>query len=406
MIPGRVILWQGQFEQGKDMGKRIVVLLNTEPEWGGEHQYALTLMECLVRYDGVKLLAVCGSNFWKKWCKRHDVEISKSGWPFMTEDMKKYHLKHPVFSRLYSMYMTEFGKMLRREKVDAVICTSQAFCVPNLPVKIIAPAHDLMHRYEGRFPEVKSGYEARELVFSSLAKYAWCVLTDSKLGRQQFIESYGKYIREKRTHIVSLPFVAPKHITDCKEEYIDTPGRYIFYPAQFWLHKNHMNLVRAINILVEDIPDIYLILVGSEKNGMKRIKQYIVEHGLTDHVMVKGFVSDGNLAYLYRHAVGMVMPSYFGPTNIPPLEAMALGCPVAVSDKYGMPEQVGDAGLLFNPDSPEEIAECIRKIWTDEKLRREMARKGYRRIEKWNVEAFNRRFRKMIEKIEGGKVKK
>ena len=98
------------------------------------------------------------------------------------------------------------------------------------------------------------------------------------------------------------------------------------------------------------------------------------------NVTIKGFVSDENITYLYRHAVGMIMPSYFGPTNIPPLEAMALGCPVAVSDKYAMPEQVGDAGLLFNPDSPKEIAECIRKMWCDEKLRQQMIKKGYERV--------------------------
>ena len=71
-----------------------------------------------------------------------------------------------------------------------------------------------------------------------------------------------------------------------------------------------------------------------------------------------------------------------------------MGCPVAVSNKYAMPEQVGDAGLLFDPDFPEEIAECIRKLWVDEDLRQKMIRKGYRRIEKWTQDSFNDRFQK------------
>ena len=78
---------------------------------------------------------------------------------------------------------------------------------------------------------------------------------------------------------------------------------------------------------------------------------------------------------------------------------MALGCPVAVSNKYAMPEQVGDAGLLFNPDSPEEIAECIRKLWLDENIRREMIRKGYQRMGKWNVESFTERLQKIVNRI-------
>ncbi len=386
--------------QGDAGKKKIVVILDTEPKWGGEHQYALTLMDCVKKTDGdVEFAAICGNRFWRQWCREHKVKIWNILWSSLTEKEQRLHIKYPFYSRIYAMYMTQFGKSLNKDKIDAVLCTRQGTFVPNLRQKVIAPVHDLMHRYEGRFPEVGEGYEGRELLFSSKAKYAWCVLTDSELGKRQFIESYKKYIRKGTPHTVSLPFVAPRHIAECEEEFTNTPEKYIFYPAQFWQHKNHINLVKAIEILAREIPDIHLILVGSEKNNMKKIQKYIVETNLTDHVTIKGFVSDGSLAYLYRHAVGMVMPSYFGPTNIPPLEAMALGCPVAVSNKYAMPEQVGDAGLLFNPDSPEEMAECIRKLWTDEELRREMIRKGYERTERWTQDSFNRRFQQIISKI-------
>ena len=112
-----------------------------------------------------------------------------------------------------------------------------------------------------------------------------------------------------------------------------------------------------------------------------------------------GFVSDENITYLYRHAVGLIMPSYFGPTNIPPLEAMALGCPVAVSNKYAMPEQVGRAGLLFHPDSPEEMADCIKRLWTDDKLRERMRKDGYQRSKMWTKEKFEKKLYKIIDTI-------
>jgi glycosyltransferase involved in cell wall biosynthesis len=121
-------------------------------------------------------------------------------------------------------------------------------------------------------------------------------------------------------------------------------------------------------------------------------------------VTILGYVSNGNIAYLYKHAVGMVMPSYFGPTNIPPLEAMLLGCPVAVSDKYAMPEQVGNAGLLFNPDSPEEIASCIEKLWMDENLRERLKKLGYKRVKQWNKEKFNKRLLKVVKEVEQVKI--
>lgn len=81
------------------------------------------------------------------------------------------------------------------------------------------------------------------------------------------------------------------------------------------------------------------------------------------------------------------------------VEAMTLGCPVAVSNKYAMSEQVGDARLLFDPDSLEEIAGCIKKMWQDEELRQEMIRKGYVRMAKWTANEFGNRLVKIINKL-------
>ncbi len=160
-----------------------------------------------------------------------------------------------------------------------------------------------------------------------------------------------------------------------------------------------MNLLKAIQILAESLSDIHLVLVGSERNNGREIKKYIRDNGLESHVTILGFVSDENITYLYRHAVGLIMPSYFGPTNIPPLEAMALGCPVAVSNKYAMPEQVGRAGLLFHPDSPEEMADCIKRLWTDDKLRERMRKDGYQRSKMWTKEKFEKKLYKIIDTI-------
>lgn len=115
---------------------------------------------------------------------------------------------------------------------------------------------------------------------------------------------------------------------------------------------------------------------------LELLVKYILKHELEEHITIKGFVSNGNITYLYKHAAGLIMPTYFGPTN-----------------KYAMPEQIGDAGLLFNPDFPEEIAACITKIWNDEGLRQEMIRKGHQRINRWTQEAFGRKLQRIIEAV-------
>lgn len=380
--------------------KKILLILTSEPQDGGSHPYAMLLAECLVknREKNYELMAVCQNSFWRSWCRKNSIKCINQAFPVLLEMKQKWNYLFPHIARIYNSYFTPMGKLLRKEKIDIVLATRQLVFIPNYNVKLVMPVHDLMHRYEGRFPEVVEDYARREIAAKCLAAYGECVLVDSRLGKRQFAELYVKK-RRRKPRICVLPFIASEHIRQGEEAFIETPKRYFFYPAQFWQHKNHINLISAMELLVNDIPDIHLVLVGSEKNNMGKIKKYISEHNLDEHISIKGFVSDGNMIYLYRHAVGMVMPSYFGPTNIPPLEAMALGCPVAVSNKYAMPEQVGDAGLLFDPDSPEEIAECMKMMWQDEELRQEMIKKGYARTAKWNSKKFGDRFVKIINKI-------
>ena len=377
--------------------KKIALILSTNPQVGGGHQYAMLVAECLAKNRGTnyELVAICYNAFWSRWCRKNKIRCLEELIPDLSESARKFNYFCPALAAAYNTFLTSFGKMIRQEKIDILCSTQQMMFLPNYNTKIITPVHDLMHRYERRFPEVAEDYERRETVMKSLARYADCILVDSKLGKKQFKESYMK-MGVRKPIIVSLPFIVPEHIRNRKQEYVNVPAKYVFYPAQFWQHKNHINLVKAIGLLKNSIEDIHLVLVGSEKNCYQEIRKYILRNGLENNITILGFVSDENMSYLYSHAVGMIMPSYFGPTNMPPLEAMALGCPVAVSNRYAMPEQVGNAGLLFNPDSPGEIAECIEKLWNDDVLRENLKRLGYTRSHKWTKKEFDKKLQKVI----------
>lgn len=380
--------------------KKILIILSSEAYEGGSHPYAVTVAECLAKNNGCtyELVAICNNFFWRNWCRKNKVKCINHTLPYLSDMEKKFNYCFPHIAKIFNSYLTPMGKMLRKEKIDILLVTRQLVFIPNYGVKIVMPVHDLMHRYEPRFPEVVTDFDRREIAAKCLASYGECIFVDSQLGKKQFRESYmRKHMR--KPHIYSLPFIAPETIERNKGKYIEVPKRYVFYPAQFWKHKNHINLVKAIKILKDSIDDIHLILTGSEKNNCYEVKKYIVDAGLEDNITILGFVDRENITYLYKHAVAMVMPSYFGPTNIPPLEAMALGCPVAVSNKYAMPEQVGNAGLLFNPDSPNEIAECIRRLWTDDALREEMKQRGYRRVNRWTKKQFEKRLLKIIDML-------
>jgi glycosyltransferase involved in cell wall biosynthesis len=84
--------------------------------------------------------------------------------------------------------------------------------------------------------------------------------------------------------------------------------------------------------------------------------------GLEQNVIFGGFIDDEALFTLYKNAAALVMPTFFGPTNIPPIEALFLGCPALLSDIGGHREIMGDAALYFNPADDDAIFESMTAI--------------------------------------------
>jgi glycosyltransferase involved in cell wall biosynthesis len=126
---------------------------------------------------------------------------------------------------------------------------------------------------------------------------------------------------------------------------------FLFYPARAWPHKNHARLFEAFARLRRRRPDLRLVLTGGGDHG-----------ALPDGVEARGFVPAETLRDLYRTASALVFPSLYEGFGQPPLEAMACGCPVACSDAAALPEIVGGAARLFDPHSPEAIAEAVEDV--------------------------------------------
>ena len=95
----------------------------------------------------------------------------------------------------------------------------------------------------------------------------------------------------------------------------------------------------------------------------------------------------------------MMMPTFFGPTNIPPLEAFVTRCPAAVSDIYGMREQLGDAALFFDPHSDQEIASVMKRLWLEDELCATLSTRGREQAQKWGQAQFNDRLRRILKEI-------
>lgn len=380
----------------KQNNKRVAVLLTSEPISGGEHQYLLLLAQTLKKCDKkyLNVIWICCNRYWENWCRKNGTKYIKFNLKYYNKrEMYLTSYLAPVL-KYFSTHFTELGRIILKNNIKLIICGQQSIYIPKYLCKNIRPVHDIMHRYESNFEEIRRDYDIREAIFRAGSRVEDAVLVDSKLGKKHFMDCY--YRKKNNPKIYELPFVASESILNAVEEKINTPPKYIFYPAQFWEHKNHKNLIKAIALLKNRISDIYLILVGSERNSMAKIKEYIAANGINEYISIQGFVSDGQMKYLYKNAVALVMPTYFGPTNIPPLEAMVLGCPAIVSDKYAMKEQIGNAGLLCNPDSPESIADCILQVWNNEELRQNMVKRGYEQSQKWTINDFKKCFFRIV----------
>jgi glycosyltransferase involved in cell wall biosynthesis len=219
----------------------------------------------------------------------------------------------------------------------------------------------------------------------------------SEIDRQQVLDAY----HPPAEHMHILPHVPPRYIFTTEvpagfDSRYPLPAKFLFYPAQFWEHKNHKNILRAMALLKPELPDLKLVLAGSKKNAYESVVRLAEGLDLADDVLFLGYVPDADMPELYRRARALIFATYYGPTNIPPLEAMVTGCPMALAETTCMPDKVGDAALVFDPDSVDEMAACIKRLWTDDRLCAELAAKGKIYVGKWKQEHFNQRMLEII----------
>lgn len=389
--------------------RKIGLCLSGKPNHGGSYQFWLSMIKGFSLFDKnkYKIIVYAEEDEWFEVTSRYGFSEHvhlESRRHFLNDCMGYLYRKtENNVARFFYQYTDSSIYRIKQDKLDLWIAQVLDGVGDVLGIPSMIPIFDLMHRYE-KFPEVIDKYEERERMYSHQCKYAEIILADSDVGKQHIIEAYSTVRPQLEQYIKVLPFVPPDYIYQTKiVNEMDMPlfDKYIFYPAQFWKHKNHDNLLKAIVELRRRGIETNLILVGSEQNNGEYVRRLIREYNLDKNVKILGYVSNEEMVYLYKNARALVMPSFFGPTNIPQLEAFELGCPVATSNIYAIPEQVGDAALLFDPNSVDEIAGCIERLWCDDELCRKLVEKGHCQSRKWNQQKFNCGLKEIVENYWG-----
>lgn len=265
------------------------------------------------------------------------------------------------------------ASIYRREGIQFIIYLAPWFGEIEMDIPFALIVWDLQHRISPWFPEVSAGPEwnRREKNYVELLRRATVIYTGTRQGRDEVVTYYQ--IPPERIKV--LPFLTPGFVLDAawaprnddRLSKFGLPAHYLFYPAQFWAHKNHVLVLEACKIVRDETGwDIGVVFTGADKGNLNYVREYSGRLGLENCVKFLGFVEKEDILELYRGAVCLVFPTFFGPDNLPPLEAFALGCPVIASDIPGAREQLGDAAILVSPTNERALAEAILGLRNDE----------------------------------------
>lgn len=261
--------------------------------------------------------------------------------------------------------------------------------------------HDLQEKY---YPEnfslaTRAWRHTTNRLLTARASYIVC---ESNFVQRDIV----RYFNVPSSRIAVVPAPPVSTLSNCQldadglatvRRRIDLPERYVFYPAQFWPHKNHRRLVEAFAHVAETHPNCFLVLTGKERDEYENVFKRVRELGLTSRIRHLGYVEQAELAALYRCATVIAVPTLFESISLPVYEAFSVGTAVCASNVVALPEQIGDAGLLFDPCSVGDIAEKISRLLGAPDLRQQLIERGRRRMMSVTHEDYARRLGEIID---------
>ncbi len=289
-----------------------------------------------------------------------------------------------LLRRHYTEILNHNG-LLSSRGVDVLFCpfTSPAHAEQGIPV--VSLIHDLQHKDYPQFFTPKE-IDIRESFYKDVSKRADAVICISEFVRQSVIK-YLKINPEKIYTIYNciqsrLGSSDPSDIVKCLRLLGIDRHPYMFYPANFWPHKNHLMLLTSYGMYLSRNPDFALDLVftGALDSAQQNLKDKVRRMGLEQRVHFLGYLPEDQLIAVWKGCYFLVFPSLYEGFGIPVLEAMLFGKPALCSDVTSLPEVGGNAVLYFDPRKPGDIVQCIEKITASKELYADLVERGYERL--------------------------
>jgi len=279
---------------------------------------------------------------------------------------------------------------------DVIHFPFQNFVSCSLPT--IYNPHDLQHLHYPQFFK-RSDIAWREATYRAGCHLSNTVVVGSNWVKRDIVHHYG--VNPDKVQII--PWAAPTQafpapskdkVEDVREKY-DLELPFAFYPAATWKHKNHLRLLEAVGRLRDHSGlSVRIVCTGGLVPGhWTEINKHLDALHLANQIRFLGLVPYEDVRSIYRLAQFVIFPTLFEAASGPILEAWQDGVPVACSTVTSLPEQVGDAALLFDPFSVDAIANALHRMSTDENLRNELIKKGERRLKDFDWERTAKAYR-------------
>ncbi len=349
--------------------KLAIFIRYREPKEGGGYTITMDILDQIIKTINKKKIIFIILNDKKKNLYQ---KINKYGHECvcMNENINLLKFKSfifslmPFFLRFYNLI--NFNKYLNLEnekKIDIVWFLSAEYYYP-LFSKYISTVWDLQHITHSSFPETGSFSRRiyREIVIKNFLKNSYKIITGSKILIS---------LMKKRYNISSKNFIYNNHPTPTffiKEKKISKKKmpikNFFLYPANFWEHKNHLNLFKGFEQFNEIQKFKYkLVLVGNIANEkyFRKIKKKF-NNNFDKNFKILKFVKLKYLLALYDNCLALIYSSFAGPENLPPLEAMARKKKIICSNYPGAKEQLGNIPIYFNPYKPKSIKKALIKF--------------------------------------------
>jgi len=303
-----------------------------------------------------------------------------------TKDLAYWQPTHKNFTVIAADFANySFAEQIGLKRfLDALKPDLVHFCMPQQPVFYkgahVTTVHDLtlLHTYNSDKNWLM--FHAKQLVgkfvFKHVARTSSHIITPSQYVKNAYAEFAG--IDKNK---ITVTHEAAEAATD-KETTIELPyKKFLLYVGQQSDYKNIKRLGGAHQRLLEGHPELGLVLVGKKTPAHKRNEAYFAKNAYTN-IHFTGFVTDEQLAWLYRHCAAYVFPSLTEGFGLPGLEAMAYGAPVVSSDRTCLPEIYEKAAWYFDPEDIQDMTERIGQVLDDKLLRKELIKNGTNQV-KW-----------------------